>query len=490
LKIRIVILAIIFLSLFALTSPFNIQRVSGQEAIYIKADGSIDPSTAPLQKNGNIYTLNSDIYGFLVIEKDNITIDGQNFTLQGKSEFESKGVTLLGRTNVTIKNLQIREFYYGIWLRYSHNNKLIKNTMTENTGRSFWLGYSSNNTITNNNISKNKGRGILLDHSPNNIIANNEIINGGCDALVVSHSNDNLIFENTIAENNGNGIWLGYSNSSKIYGNNIISNNYNGLSLYFSKNNTIYGNTISNSNVNGINLKHSNHNTIFNNNFVNNHIQIYLESSNETVWNISYPFGGNFWSHFNGTDFYHGPSQNNTGSDGISDKQYFIEENHVDKYPLMGIFRRFNILFDFNVDVVSNYTIENVRFFQANATITMSLSSNTINQTFGFCKVTISHELITPKYIVKINNIDANYTTLFENETLSIIYFKYYDLKPTITILPEFQLNIVNSILLVLISTCTLLTCTRKGRNKNQSSLIQCNTRMCQVSSAPCMPAH
>ncbi len=64
-----------------------------------------------------------------MIEKDDIVFDGQNFTIYGNIDFESKGVTLQERLNVTIKNLKIAAFYYGIWLSKSQNNKLITNTI-------------------------------------------------------------------------------------------------------------------------------------------------------------------------------------------------------------------------------------------------------------------------------------------------------------------------------------------------------------------------
>ena len=52
-------------------------------------------------------------------------------------------------------------------------------------------------------------------------------------------------------------------------------------------------------------------------------------------WDDGYPSGGNYWSDYNGTDFYSGTNQNVTGSDGIGDTSYIIDVNNVDRYPLM-----------------------------------------------------------------------------------------------------------------------------------------------------------
>ena len=65
---------------------FHIQPVEAMETIYIRADGSIDPLTAPIQRDGNFYTLTGDIssdYDGIVIEKDGVTLDGGGYTVHG-----------------------------------------------------------------------------------------------------------------------------------------------------------------------------------------------------------------------------------------------------------------------------------------------------------------------------------------------------------------------------------------------------------------------
>jgi hypothetical protein len=54
-----------------------------------------------------------------------------------------------------------------------------------------------------------------------------------------------------------------------------------------------------------------------------------------------YPFGGNYWSDYNGKDDYYGDNQDITGPDGIGDTPYNISQQKIsnkinqDKYPLM-----------------------------------------------------------------------------------------------------------------------------------------------------------
>lgn len=54
--------------------------------VYIMADGSIDPTGAPIQQNGDIYTVTGNIGTIdssgIVIERDNMTLDGAGYTIQ------------------------------------------------------------------------------------------------------------------------------------------------------------------------------------------------------------------------------------------------------------------------------------------------------------------------------------------------------------------------------------------------------------------------
>jgi hypothetical protein len=55
-------------------------------------------------------------------------------------------------------------------------------------------------------------------------------------------------------------------------------------------------------------------------------------------WDVDYPSGGNYWSDYGGVDVYSGPYQNETGSDGIGDTPYILDENNIDHYPLMNYY--------------------------------------------------------------------------------------------------------------------------------------------------------
>lgn len=79
--VQITILTLLLASTISLM--FNTRIVLAGDTIYIRAEGSIDPPTAPINRVGNVYTFTANIYESIVIEKDNITVNGNGYTLQG-----------------------------------------------------------------------------------------------------------------------------------------------------------------------------------------------------------------------------------------------------------------------------------------------------------------------------------------------------------------------------------------------------------------------
>jgi parallel beta-helix repeat protein len=373
----------------SLSLAFDIHTVKADPGtIYIRADGSIDPPTAPILTVDNVtYILTGNIlsnFDGIVVERDGIVVDGSGFTIEGTRADWSSGIYLDERNNVTIQNTLITNFYFGIWLNSSSDfNNIDKNTITNNSMVGIGLTFSSShNNISGNGITNNVYAGIGLDHSSNNCISRNTIANDGyIDTYGISlwSSSYNSISGNNITNNNvgiyllesmsdsiignnitasvsvgidvgsstndtisGNtvtydnyGISFGSSSNNSINGNNITNNENDGIGLGSSFNNSISGNNITN-NQYGIDLWNSSDNEFYHNNLINNYAQVYtVEIPKRNVWDDGYPSGGNYWSGYSGVDVYSGPSQNQLGSDGIGDSSYVIGANDVDNYPLM-----------------------------------------------------------------------------------------------------------------------------------------------------------
>lgn len=54
-------LIILLLSASILVLASNVQLVAAEGTVYIRADGSIDPPTAPIQREGDRYTITGNI---------------------------------------------------------------------------------------------------------------------------------------------------------------------------------------------------------------------------------------------------------------------------------------------------------------------------------------------------------------------------------------------------------------------------------------------
>jgi parallel beta-helix repeat protein len=156
---------LLFLS-FVLFSLPQIGVVKAESTIYIRADGSVE-GTDKIQRDGNAYTFTDDIFDHIIVDRNNIVIDGAGYILQGNGSgvgiLGITGISLDYRSNVTIKNIQIKNFYFGIWLRDSSNNIISGNNITNNYGITIYD--SSGNTFFHNNLINNQNQIYLWEAS-------------------------------------------------------------------------------------------------------------------------------------------------------------------------------------------------------------------------------------------------------------------------------------------------------------------------------------
>jgi parallel beta-helix repeat protein len=299
---------LILLIIITLTLASSVQPVKASETIYIRADGSIEPPTARISTTDNVtYSFTGDIYDSIVVEKDTIVIYGAGYALQGTGS--RTGIDLSGRSNVTIKNVTISDFSYGIYLHYSSNIRIKGNKITNNNQYGIWISeYSNDTTMVGNEVTNNSWAGITLN------------------------SDNNSISRNNITNDFWAGIILGYSSYNSIVGNDITNNSQYGIMLDSSSHNTIAGNNITD-NFYGVFLYESSDNSIYHNDFINNTRQVYDDSwdypsytPSINIWNSDYPSGGNYWSDYAGAD---------VDGDGLGDTPYVVDAANQDRYPLM-----------------------------------------------------------------------------------------------------------------------------------------------------------
>jgi len=267
------IVLIIALILFSAALTVSLSAgATNFQTIRILADGSVEPATAPLRRDGNTYYFTGNVQASslvqsaFVIEKDNIVIDGAGYTLQGTyngtkdiewtvGQGPYNGTELLpwtvgldiadrSRGNLTIKNLNVKNFSIGLFI------------------------WTSNNTIIGNSVTDNEV-GIMISESSNSIIGN-------------------------YIANNDEGVFLAV-NSSGCFAENMTS---------------------------------------YRNSFINNIKQVSGCQCTDTVENCTvystniWDNGGegNYWSDYTGVD---------NDKDGKGDSPYTIDLKNQDRYPLM-----------------------------------------------------------------------------------------------------------------------------------------------------------
>jgi len=259
--------------------------VVANETIHIRADGSIDPSSAPIHQERDTYTLTGNITSNangIVIERSNMTLDGAGYTLQGTGI--DVGIDLKGITNVTIKDMTVENFWINVQLDDSSNSNLVGNSIENHIG--------------------GQSYGIYLKNSENNDIFRNEI-SYQCWGIQLQSSDNNTFLENNFTCSQAIA-FMGQLNPS---------------------------------------ITLSNNNTFYHNNFMGTwyytNLPISLAFNEKNYWDNGYPSGGNYWYgqdsryRYNGFDFLSGPYQNETGSDGLGDTPFVLGGEEIDHYPLM-----------------------------------------------------------------------------------------------------------------------------------------------------------
>jgi parallel beta-helix repeat protein len=259
-------------------------------AIRIGADGQVSPASAPVStSDGVTFTLTANILDqTIIIEKNNITLEGNGHTLEGTNVVGGKGVDLSERVGVTVKNLQLATCYYGVFLSNSVGNKLV---------------------------------GCVISNCPYGIRAESSSTENAVSGCNVTH--------------NTYGVWFSNSDRNSFTGNNMQNNLYVGLYLNASQASVITSNSFAN-NGNGVYLTQSDSN-IYLNNFLNNSADAYSEASRSN-WSsterVSYSFGGVARESFVGN--YWSSSINADGNgDGVADAPRVVAGGEADAYPLV-----------------------------------------------------------------------------------------------------------------------------------------------------------
>jgi parallel beta-helix repeat protein len=416
-------MSVFILSFVFLLGIVSISTVSKADpiAIYVRADGSIDPATSPISTLDNItYTLTDDINSSLYIERNNITFDGNGHTVMGQYSVVPRITGYLGLycqniANITVTNTTINSLVY----------------LTSCSGTLF-----SENNIT---------AGIHFDTCNTSEVSDNRISGS---AYIESISVD-ISTHNNFSRNNVTGYGIGLHSSwyNNIYENNL--NNSLGIVLYYSSYNTIIGNTLTYISNTFIGFSSSLNNLVYHNNFINGGGVSIVDSGpphGNNTWDNGYPSGGNYWAGYNVTAM----NATEIDSSGIWSKPYEMVPGNIDNYPLMGQFESFNVSTE-EIDAISNFTISDLGLYEWLTTPNQYLQAGQLflrlvpvqgqNVTTGFCRMTLPNNILnTSDYIVLADMNSVNVTKLVgSNSTHTILSFTFNTSTiEEVKIVPEF----------------------------------------------------
>lgn len=228
------------------------------------------------------------------------------------------GIGLYNVENGYIQNNNLTMNYCGIYFSDSTNNTVEGNTATQNQGGLATYSGSDENLIISNKFSANdknpveSGYGIIFMSSSNNKIRDNLIQDE--EFGIYTSGQSHIISNNTIENCSHTGLYIrGFASKINVR-NNTFKNNLNGTMINVTAEYTLF----------------------YHNNFINNTNQA-IDFDYTSVWNLSYPGGGNYWSDYSGIDQKYGTAQDLNGHDGLGDTPYSIDggTGAQDNYPLM-----------------------------------------------------------------------------------------------------------------------------------------------------------
>jgi parallel beta-helix repeat protein len=324
-----------------------IPRYYPLDTICIGSDGALNATNGPIHQRGNTYTLTGNmVNGSILVQKDNVVLDGAGYSLQGWSQTigdVATGINVTNRVNVTITNLAISQYTQPIRLQNSSNITISNNKISNGYPHSILVESSSNNTITGNSILN----GILqLDDSSYSTISYNTITgtyytgiadyggkenqfvkNGFINTYLYCSGRDSIVSDNSVVNAvtclrvEGERIKV----SSNVFVNCTDGISLNGLSCVISKNslNNISTCVLLNDNPY---QPFTGNNTFYDNNFEGYSKAVHFWNSSTYADRWDNGKVGNYWGSYTGSD---------GNGDGIGDSPYTLAVNCIDNYPLM-----------------------------------------------------------------------------------------------------------------------------------------------------------
>jgi len=214
------------------------------------------------------------------VQANNVTIDGLTLINVGTSfTTDYAALRIVKSENFLLRNLTLKNLFFGIYLEKSNNGKVLNNTIMGdavneyNSGNGIQLWYSKNIEVAGNTVRKVRD-GIYLEFSDEINIHHNKSLDNLRYGLHFMFSN-NDVYSHNLFENNGAGVAVMFSKFIKMESN-IFRKNWGTASF-------------------GLLLKEINDAEITGNLFEENTVGIHLEGGNRINYQHN-DFKSNGWA--------------------------------------------------------------------------------------------------------------------------------------------------------------------------------------------------
>ena len=239
-------LASLTLDCLSTANPYiqSLPQELATEHAYIRANGTVEPSTLPIERDGNFYKLTDNILNYTFeVQRDNIVIDGNNFTLSLPSYGEidsnhnvkipSAIFSIFNRTNIVLVNLNLSMYSCAVEIQNSSNILILRNNII-NGNNGIYMQNSANCSVVANQIINNPLHAIFIrDCSSFNVSYNT--ISGSKDAGIivdrvfqpVDDSQVSIFMRNTFSDYPADIFFRGQHTNNFIFENNFLGGGIN-----------------------------------------------------------------------------------------------------------------------------------------------------------------------------------------------------------------------------------------------------------------------
>lgn len=412
--------------------------------------------------------------GILAYGSHNITIY-HNFIF----DYGSEGIHLDGGpTYCKIVNNTVKNGFAGISLeKPATARNLIEGNHLIDNNASIGLYGCGTNVFRRNNTTSNQYNLLIWGYDPANFmqdIDDSNIVNNKTLYYLTNRHNllidplnypnlgyiaivncTNIVIRDFNITRNGDGILLACSTNCTLMNITLSDNRgsliYGGLMFFESNNNTIVNSRICNNSY-GVCLYYSDWNIFYHNSFIHNDRQVISDFLSPFRNMSSGVFSANVWDNGTEGNYWSDYAGGDLDYDGIGNTAHIIDSKNQDNHPLMGIFYNFEVTVEggkvYNVQVASNSSVRDLtvlrwllspnQYLQPGQKFIRFLLAGMENTT-GFCRVTIPRAVLNGTYIVLIDwtEVQANELPV-SNSTYAYLYFTYNHTEHEVIIIPDF----------------------------------------------------